>query len=138
MVAIQHGHSRQTHPLVAVLRVAVVGLTLTTAVIHAQLGGLMFLANAAGYAALAAAMVVPGPIARVRWLVRLALLGLTATTIVAWYLFGARFDLAYIDKAIELALIGVLALELWLVDGGPAAIVRRARRLIAVAVAKEP
>src|SRR5688500_6967505 len=127
MVAITRGHARQTHPLVAVLRIAVVGLTLATAAIHAQLGGLMFLANAAGYAVLAAAMVIPGPVARVRWLVRLALLGFTAMTIVAWYLFGARFDLAYIDKAIEVALIGVLALELWLVDGGPAAIVRRAR-----------
>ena len=136
MVAITHGRTRQIQPLTVVLRLAVVALTLATAVIHARLGGLLFLANAVGYTVLATAMVVPGPLGRVRWLVRLALIGFTATTIVGWFLFGARFDLAYLDKAIEVALIGVLALELWLVDGGPVAIVRRARRMLAVAFAK--
>ena len=130
MVAITHGRTRQTQPLAVVLRLAVVALTLATAVIHARLGGLLFLANAVGYTVLAVAMVVPGPLARERWLVRLALIGFTAMTIVGWFLFGARFDLAYLDKAIEVALVGVLALELWLVDGGPAAIVRRARRMV--------
>jgi len=136
MVAITHGRTRQIQPLTVVLRLAVVALTLATAVIHARLGGLLFLANAVGYTVLATAMVVPGPLGRVRWLVRLALIGFTATTIVGWFLFGARFDLAYLDKAIEVALIGVLALELWLVDGGPVAIVRRARRMLAVAFAR--
>ena len=136
MVAITHGRTRQIQPLTAVLRLAVVALTLATAVIHARLGGLLFLANAIGYSVLAVAMVAPGPLGRVRWLIRLALMGFTATTVIGWLLFGARFDLAYLDKAIEVTLIGVLGLELWLVDGGPTAIVRRARRMLALALTR--
>lgn len=115
---------------VLVVRSLVVGLTLATAAIHASLGGLLFLANAIGYATLAMAMIVPGPIGRVRWLVRLALLGFTAATIGGWVLFGTRFPLAYVDKAIEVALIGLVALELWRSDGGPIGVVRQARRLV--------
>ena len=127
---------------VLALRFLVVGLTLATAAIHASLGGLLFLANAIGYTTLAVAMIVPGPIGRVRWLVRLALLGFTAATIGGWVLFGARFPLAYIDKAIEVALIGAVALEIWRSDGGPIGVVRQARRLVArvagLQVAKGP
>ena len=104
-----------------VLRTAVIGLTLATAAIHSSLGGLLFLANAAGYTVLALAMVAPGPAARWRWLVRLALIGFTAATIAGWVAFGPRFGLAYLDKAIEVALIGVLLLEQWRIG-------RRARR----------
>ena len=136
MVAITHGRTRQIQPLTVVLRLAVVALTLATAVIHARLGGLLFLANAVGYTVLALAMVVPGPLGQARWLVRLALIGFTAMTVIGWFLFGARFDLAYLDKAIEVALIVVLGLEVWLVDGGPTAIVRRARRMLAVALTR--
>ncbi len=50
-------------------------------------------------------------------------------TIVGWLMFGARFDLAYLDKGIEVALIGLLLLESWIVDGGPFGAVRRARRI---------
>ena len=116
---------------VVAVRSLVVGLTLATAAIHASLGGLMFLASAIGYAILAVAMIVPGPIGRVRWLVRLALVGFTAATIGGWVLFGARFPLAYLDKAIEVALIGVVALEIWRLDGGPIGLIRQARRLVA-------
>ena len=116
---------------VLALRFLVVGLTLATAAIHASLGGLLFLANAIGYTTLAVAMIVPGPIGRVRWLVRLALLGFTAATIGGWVLFGARFPLAYLDKAIEVALIGAVALEIWRSDGGPIGVVRQVRRLVA-------
>jgi len=113
-----------------VIRSVVVALTLATAAIHASLGGLLFLANAVGYSLLALAMVVPGPIGQVRWLVRLALLGLAAATIGGWVLFGTRFPLAYLDKGIEVALIGVVGLELWRSDGGPVGIARQARRLL--------
>jgi hypothetical protein len=113
-----------------VIRTLVVVLTLATAAIHASLGGLLFVANAVGYGTLALAMIIPGPIGRVRWLVRLALIGFTAATIGGWVLFGARFPLAYIDKAIEVALIGVLAIDLWHADGGPLGVVRQARRLL--------
>ena len=116
---------------VVVMRSVVVGLTLATAAIHASLGGLLFMANAIGYTALAVAMVVPGPIGRVRWLVRLALVGFTAATIGGWVLFGARFPLAYLDKAIEVALIAAVAFDLWRSDGGPLGVVRQARHLLA-------
>jgi hypothetical protein len=112
------------------IRSVVVGLTLATAAIHASLGGLMFLANAAGYTVLALAMILPGRIGQIRWLVRVALIGFTAMTIGGWVLFGTRFPLAYLDKAIEVALVGMVALELWRSDGGPLGVVRQARRLI--------
>jgi hypothetical protein len=117
-----------SRPLVIALRIAVVGLTLATAQIHLTLGGLMFTLNALGYATLAAALVLPGPIARIRWLTRYALIGFTAVTIIGWLAFGARFDLAYIDKAIEVVLIGLVLVESWVIDGGPLAVVRRAQR----------
>ena len=113
------------------LRALVVGLTLATAAIHASLGGLLFLANAVGYTTLAVAMMAPGPIGQVRWLVRVALIGFAAVTIGGWLVFGTRFPLAYLDKAIEVALIVAVGLELWYVDGGPAGVARRARRLLA-------
>ena len=112
------------------LRLVVVLLTLSTAVIHAGLGGLLFTLNAIGYAALATAMILPGPFGRLRWLTRLALIGFTTATIVGWVLIGARFPLAYVDKGIEVVLVVFLAFEVWL-DGGPAAIHRRLRAVAA-------
>ena len=122
----------RAHPRLGgyVTRAVVIGFTLATAAIHASLGGMMFLANAVGYATLALAMVAPGPIGQVRWLVRLALMGFTAMTIGGWLLFGARFPLAYVDKTIEVALIAVLAFELWRIDGGPLGVARKAQRLL--------
>jgi hypothetical protein len=111
------------------IRSVVVGLTLATAAIHLSLGGLLFVTTAVGYATLALAMMVPGPIGQVRWLVRLALIGFTTATIIGWLLFGARFPLAYLDKAIEVVLIAAVTFELWRSDGGPKAVVQRARRL---------
>ena len=112
------------------LRAGVVLLTLATAAIHASLGGMLFLANAAGYTVLAVAMVAPGLPARWRWMVRLALTGFTAVTIVGWVAIGPRFGLAYVDKAIEVALIGGLVVEQWRSDGGPLGVVRHLRRLL--------
>src|SRR5258705_1732559 len=102
----------------AVLRALVVGLTLATAAIHASLGGLLFMANAVGYTTLAVAMIVPGPIGQVRWLVRLALLRFTTATIGGWLLFGTRFPLAYVDQALEVVLIVLVTFELLHPDGG--------------------
>jgi hypothetical protein len=109
-------------------RATIVGLTLTTAAVHLSLGGLLFTMNAVGYSFLALLMLAPAT-ARLRWLVRLALLGFTSATIGGWVLFGARFPLAYIDKAIEVVLVSFIAFELWLVDGGPVELVARLRRL---------
>jgi hypothetical protein len=121
----------------AFIRALVVGLTLTTAAIHASLGGLLFMANALAYTTLALAMVVPGPVGRIRWLVRFALIAFTAATIGGWLLFGARFPLAYIDKVIEVGLVAALTFELWRVDGGPLGVVRKARRLTAGLAARK-
>jgi hypothetical protein len=123
--------SRVSSPLAIALRIAIVALTLATAQIHLTLGGLMFTLNAVGYATLAGAMVLPGPIGHVRWLTRYALIGFTGVTIIGWLAFGARFDLAYLDKAIEVVLISLLLVESWVIDGGPLAVVRRAQRDVA-------
>ena len=120
---------RGTQPFTVGMRAAIIGLTLATAAIHATLGGTLFLMNAVGYTALALALVLPGPLGRLRWLTRWALIGFTAVTVGGWLVFGARFDLAYLDKGIEVALIGLLLLESWMVDGGPLGAVRRARRI---------
>ena len=123
-------------PRIAILRAGIFGLTLTTAAIHASLGGPLFTLNAIGYAGFALAMVLPGPLATVRWLVRLALLGFTAVTIGGWILFGARFGLAYVDKGVEVALVLALALDIWLEDGGPAGVLRQARTLVVAGLAR--
>jgi hypothetical protein len=130
MVAITRGEPTTFRLATPALRSIVILLTLATAAIHASLGGMMFMANAVGYSVLALAMIVPGPLARYRWLVRLALMGFAAVTIAGWVAFGARFDLAYLDKGIEVALIGVLLVEQWRSDGGPVGVYRLTRRLL--------
>lgn len=130
MAVTTHGAAAQIRPLTVALRVLVVMLTLATAAVHASLGGMLFMANAAGYVVLALAMVAPGPAAHWRWLIRFALIGFAAATIVGWVAFGPRFGLAYLDKAIEVALLGVLLAEQWQSDGGPVGVYRRVRRLL--------
>ena len=125
---------RSIRPALIILRLEIVTLTLATAAIHASLGGTLFLLNAIGYAVLAVALVLPGPVARIRWLVRPALIGFAAATIAGWLAIGARFDLAYLSKGIEVALIGLLLVESWVVDGGPLAVARRLQVLAAAAV----
>jgi hypothetical protein len=130
MSAITRGQAAtHVHPIAVVLRAIVVILTLSTAWIHASLGGMLFMANAVGYTVLALAMIAPGPATRWRWLIRLALIGFAAMTIGGWVAFGPRFGLAYLDKAIEVALIGVLLVEQWQADGGPVGVYRRVRAL---------
>ena len=120
----------ESHRAARFLQVLVVGLTFATAAIHASLGGLLFMANAVGYTTLAVALLVPGPIAGYRWLIRAGLIGFTMATIAGWVLFGARFQLAYIDKAIEVLLVATASFEMWRADGGPLAVARRALGLV--------
>jgi hypothetical protein len=118
---------RPSTPAGALVRVAIVGLTVATGWIHLNLGGLLFALNGLGYFVAAVAMIVPLAIAiRFRWFIRLGLIGYAATAIVAWYLTGPRYDVAYMAKAIEVALIGLLTLEVWAYDGSPLRRVRRA------------
>jgi hypothetical protein len=88
---------RRNAALAALVRTTIVALTVATGWIHLGLGGPLFTLNAVGYFVAAAAMVVPLAIAgRWRWLVRLGLVGYAATAIVAWYLTGPRYDVAYL------------------------------------------
>jgi hypothetical protein len=118
--------ARSTRPVTVAVRAGIVGLTLATAYIHSTLGGPLFTANAAGYVALAAAMIAPIPfVSRLRQLARPALAGYAGATIVGWLLIGPWFQLAYIAKGIEIVLIALLVLEMLGYDGGPVAIARR-------------
>jgi hypothetical protein len=120
---------RPTNAAGVAMRAAIVGLTLATGWIHSTLGGPLFTLNAIGYLAAAIAMVAPLGIAvRYRWLIRLGLIGYAATAIVAWYLTGPRYEVAYLAKAIEVGLIALLLVEVWAYDGNPLARVRRALR----------
>jgi hypothetical protein len=117
------------------LRVVIVSLTLATAYIHFTLGSMLFMANAVGYAVLAAGMVLPlGILVRNRWFVRAALLGFTSVTMIGWALIGPRFMLAYVDKGIELVLVALLIVEMFRYDGGPVNVIRKGLDLVATIV----
>jgi hypothetical protein len=109
-----------------VIRVAIAGLAVATGYIHLGLGGLLFTLNAIGFFTAAAAVLVPLALAvRFRWVVRLGLMGYAATTIVAWAIQGPYFQLAYIAKAIEIALIVLVAVDFARMDGNPISVIKR-------------
>ena len=109
-----------------VIRLAIVGLALATGYIHSTLGGLLFTLNAVGYAAAALAMIVPLALAvRFRWVVRLGLIGYALTTILGWAIQGPYYQTAYIAKAIEVALIVLVAVDFARMDGNPVTVVKR-------------
>jgi hypothetical protein len=123
---------RTLSPVDVALRLAIVGLTLSTAYIHSTLGGLLFTLHAVGYVTAAVAMVIPLAIAvRFRWFVRLGLIGYAATTIIAWAIQGPYFQTAYIAKAIEVALIALVAIDFVRMDGNPVNVVKRELALLA-------
>ena len=113
------------------LTIAIVELTLTTAYIHLTLGGLLFTLNAAGYAALAAALAVVAVVShpfmrRFDWLPRIGLLAYTATTIGAYLVVGPHFTLGWVAKAIEVAILTLLFADLHRAYGSPAGLMRAA------------
>jgi plastocyanin len=121
--------ARPFHATDTVLRAAIVGFTLATAYIHVTLGGMLFTLNAIGYLIAAGAMVAPLPIAsRYRWVVRIGVAGYAASTIVGWAIQGPFYATAYLAKAIEVALIFLLAVDFVRFDGNPNALVRRELR----------
>ena len=112
------------------LTAAIVLLALASGYIHTTLGQWYFYLNALGYLTLAILMVLPVGLARrFRWLIRLALLGYTLGSIFRWVLFGARYDVAYLDKGIEIALVLLLLVAIYRSDGGPRGVVARLRGL---------
>jgi hypothetical protein len=109
------------------VRAAIVGLAIATGAIHLTLGGMLFTLNGLGYLVAAVAMVIPLAFAaRYRWLVRIGLVGYALATIIGWWLMGPRYSTAYLAKAIEVALIGLLLVEIRAYDGNP---IRRIRGL---------
>jgi hypothetical protein len=113
------------------LTAGIVELTLTTAYIHLSLGGLLFTLNGAGYLGLAAAVAIgaarPHPlIGRFSWLPRVGLAGYTLATIGAYLVIGPYFSLGWIAKAIELAILTLLAADMVRVYGSPRGLIRAA------------
>jgi hypothetical protein len=99
------------------LQVGIIILTLATAVIHFtlvhRLMDIAFVLNGLGYLALLAALYLPSPFfAGRRGLVRFALMGFAALTIIAWIAMGDKSGwLGYVDKFIEIVLIILVWLE---------------------------
>jgi hypothetical protein len=120
---------RARGPAIA-LTAAIVALTLTTAYIHLSLGGLLFTLNAIGYAVLAAALAagaVPHRlVSRFSWLPRVGLAGFTVLTITAYLVIGPYFSLGWSAKAVELAILALLAADVVRVYGSPVGLVRAA------------
>jgi len=113
------------------LTAGIVALALTTAYIHLGLGGLLFTLNGLGYIGLAILYVIgssaPHPmIARFSWFPRVALAGYAALTIVAWAIQGPYFPLAYFAKGVEVALIGLITIDVFRVYGSPMGLIRTA------------
>jgi hypothetical protein len=118
---------RPTSPAGLLVRAAIVGLTLATGWIHLGLGGVLFTLNGLGYVVAAGAMIAPiGLAVRFRWFIRLGLIGYAIAAIVGWFLMGPRYDVAYIAKAIEVVLIGLLLVEVRAYDGNPIRRIRQA------------
>jgi hypothetical protein len=117
---------RPGSPAAILVRLAIVALTVATGWIHLGLGGTLFTLNGVGYLVAAVAMILPLPIAvRFRWFIRLGLVGYAIVAIVGWYVMGPRWIVAYVAKAIEVALIALLLLEVRSFDGNPIARIRR-------------
>ncbi len=125
---------QRTHPdtrPMGIVVIAIVELILTTAWIHLTLGGLLFTLNAIGYVVLAAGMVViatvPHPLVRrFDWLPRVALAAYTLATIGGYLVMGPYFGMGWVAKAIEVAILTLLAADLHRAYGSPAGLVRDA------------
>jgi hypothetical protein len=99
----------------AVLLLVILELTLATAWIHVGLGGPLFTLNAIGYLALATALSASAAVPFLRrhgWLPRIGLAGYTLVTIAAYLIVGPYFALGWIAKAIEVAIVGLILVDL--------------------------
>jgi hypothetical protein len=126
----------RSRPAGLVLTTVIVGLTLATAYIHLSLGGVLFTLNGLGYLGLAALIVVGAgaPMAiveRFSWFPRVALMGYAALTIAGYLVMGPYFTLGWIAKGIEVALIGVIVVDIIRVYGSPMGLVRSALASVA-------
>lgn len=89
-------------------RIAIIGLTLATAIIHIALLSPLFILNGLGYLAFLAAYLAPLPLARQnhRW-VKIGFVVYTVITILAWIAIGTNppTTLGLITKIIEVLLV---------------------------------
>ena len=112
------------------MTVTTIELALTTAYIHLSLGGVLFTLNAIGYAMLALALAagsIPHPLVRrFSWLPRVGLAGFTAITIGAYLVVGPYFSLGWVAKAVEVAILTLLAADVVRVYGSLGGLVRAA------------
>ena len=117
------------------LTVALVILTLTTAYIHLTLGGPLFTLNALGYLALAVGIAVTAfPhwfLQRLAWLPRVGLAGYAAVTIVAYLVIGPYFTLGWVAKAVEVAILVLVGVDLVRRYGSPRGLMDSAARTLA-------
>jgi hypothetical protein len=107
------------------MQIAIIALTLLTALIHLALAfpsfgdypvfAVLFLLNGIGYLALVAGLYFVPALAARRPLIRWALIGFTAVTIVAYLALnvGEYSALGLADKAIEAVLILLLLRDRW-------------------------
>lgn len=115
----------------ALLTGAIVILAAATGYIHLTLGGLLFLLSGLGYGGLIVLVVLgamaPHPlVARFDWFPRVALIGYATMTIVGYLVMGPYFALGWFTKAIEVALIALVVVDVFRVYGSPRAMVRKA------------
>ncbi len=108
----------------ALLTLVIVELTIATGYIHLTLGGPLFALNGFGYLALAGAYLIAAasPISiveRFSWLPRITLAGYAVVTIGAYLLTGTYFALGWITKGIEVAIVGLVAVDLLRTFGDP-------------------
>jgi hypothetical protein len=108
----------------ALLTLVIVELTIATGYVHLTLGGALFTLNGFGYLALAGlylfgAAVPISIVERFSWLPRIALAGYAVVTIWAYLLTGTYFTLGWITKGIELAIVGLVAVDLLRAFGDP-------------------
>jgi hypothetical protein len=101
----------------ALLTLVIVELTVATGYIHLTLGGPLFTLNGFGYLTLAGAYLIAAasPISivqRFSWLPRIALAGFAVVTIGAYLFTGTYFTLGWITKGIEVAIVGLVAVDL--------------------------
>jgi hypothetical protein len=104
----------QTKIQMGPLQIAIILLTVATAVVHLTLvfPSPLFILNGLGYLALLAALYLPIPqLTGHRQMIRWAFIGYTALTVVLWVIMGSRIPIAYIDKVIEVVLILLLLME---------------------------
>ena len=118
------GHPSSSRLAGALLTLVIVELTIATGYVHLTLGGPLFTLNGFGYLALAGAYLIgaAAPISiveRFSWLPRIALAGYAVVTIGAYLLTGTYFALGWITKGIEVAIVGLVAVDLLRAFGDP-------------------